>query len=213
MRLEVPEEHTKGEDIRESPDRSTAGLTLVWYNREDGEPEGEELDVEPIVDRLADEVLSKYPVAWTVSHEPQDLYTFESYVKLRWADDAEMSTAAADTPADTSIDPYQVSMSIGGTDFQLYTHHGTDWEVLRAGEPVESDLEGVAAAFGALVQHGLDELTALGMEEGNPSATVDMNLEFMSSIVDMLLASPIVTDEAREHLITFVEMVTGHEVT
>jgi len=211
IRLEVPEEYVKTEEIRESADQQTAGLTLIWYDRADGKPDGEPMDVEPIVDRLTEEVLMQYPIAWDFSTQDEDnVFTHETQVKARWQEGKEPTTA--DVPPDDSVDPYSFTTTVGNVTYAVATTHGTEWSVLRNGEVVEDGLGSVPAAFGAMVKHLLADLSLIGEELGNPSAADDGDLDFLTALAPALASSPVVSEEARGHLITFVEMVTGHEL-
>ena len=211
IRLEVPEEHVKHEEIRESADQQTAGLTLTWYDRADGAAEGELMDVEPIVNRLVDEVLESHPVAWDVSTQPQgDIFTHETQVKLRWMENYQ--PVKAEVPADSSVDPYRMTVQVGDIQYAIVTDHGTEWSIERQGEVVEQELVSVAAALGALVKHLLADLTLIGEELGNPEAADAGDLDFLMSLAPALASSPVVSEEALEHLVKFVEMTTGHEL-
>lgn len=210
LRLEVEEDFIKQEEIREAADQKTARFTCVWYHHRNGDPFLDEMDVGSIVERLADEVFENKPVAYAVHSEPRTRDTSQTMVSIRWAEGYTPSKTASSDPEAESVDPYNLDISVGNnTTLSLRTTSGTDFDILKNGEPIETDIDAAATALGSLTMHLLDAVASIDKERGRHDSVEHSHLEFLLGLVPALAQSPLVDDAAREHLVSFFELATN----
>lgn len=210
LRLEVEETYTRQEEIREAADKQTARFTYVWYHRRGGSPEGAEKDVGGIIERLSDEVFENKPVAYAIVTDPRTRDTSQTMVSIRWTEGYEPKAAAR--PELEAVDPYRFSISVGESDYSIGTEHGTTFEVQRNGETVESECASAAHALGKLIKHLLIDITEIDEARGNHDAADDADRDFLLGLAPDIASSPIVSEEARKHLVDFVELVTNKDL-
>lgn len=200
--LEVPDTFIQEESIRESADQQTATLLIVWYEREDNEPEGEFLDVKSVIDRLVDEVLSDKPVAVDITDDEKKLGVTQTMVKVYWD---EKRTAAVPP----EFPEAELFVDFNGNEYEIIDD-GDSFSVLRNGEVSEDKQPSIAFALGTIA--GLVLQDSAEANEADQEAFVQADSDFLLSVSQFLATSPMVAnDDVRDLLVEFVELVTNRE--
>lgn len=212
FRLEVPEEYVKEERIRESSDQQSATFLVTWYDVEnkDASADPEPLNLEPVIDELAESVLgSKNELTFQTIHERRGRHTFLSAVKVQFkARTAGFRREGQDiVPADT----YPVTLYFGDDVFGIDSDDGVTYRTTKNGEVLEDGFESAADAGGSLVGPSIRMLIDLESSKGRgDQLTVEQ--DFLVGISDYYLNSDTINEDAKEHLVAFVELVTNRDL-
>ncbi|KKN21807.1 hypothetical protein LCGC14_0921640 [marine sediment metagenome] len=202
--LEVPTSFLKEEGIREADDQMTALYGIVYYAREDNEPQGDELDVAAVVDRLAEDVLSAYEVEWTVQHTGEGRSVLGAVIKVSWPQGQKPKEAAVQRHANDAMTVVPLTIYADQDVYNVATD-GNDFQVLLNGNVVIDAAPSAAYALGAMVPLLRDALIEIEANNGmEPSPDNDFLAGSAASIID----NPNLTDEAKEHFVKFYELTT-----
>lgn len=203
--LEVPAGFMQEESIREAGDQQSARYGLIYYLREDNEPDGRRLDIQSIVKRLAEDVLSAYDVVWTISNDGRGRNTQRIDVTVTWPPKEEQEDEFfVGAATNDLLDVVPLTVYADNDVINIATD-GNTFQVLVNGQRVLEDAPSAAFALGALVPLLRDALADIEFIGGiEPSAEHD----FLEGIAPVLLDDPNIPDEAREHFITFLELTT-----
>jgi hypothetical protein len=207
LSLEVPASFIREESIRESADQQKATYSMMHYLTEDNAPDDENpatLDVEPIVEALAEDVLGKYEnITWDMYTDELSRSTRDTVVSVYWTDN-DTRTAATEQIDGVPYDVVPLTIYAGDRVYNLATD-GNSYVILKDGQVLVEDLPSPAFALGQLVPHLREELAKIENTEGiEPSSEDDFLAGVASTVVDM----PDVSDEAKEHFVQFYELTT-----
>jgi hypothetical protein len=212
VRLEVPESYLKEERIRESSDQQSASYIVTWYDVENmKEEEGKEpLDLEPIIDEVAEIVLgSKDGIEFKVEHQRRARHTFQTTVKVNYTG---KKTAGYRSAQDiVPSDVYPVTLYIGEDVFGIDSDDGLDFRITENGDVLADGYGSAPDAFGAVVTAAIDKLRDLEASKGREDQ-LTVEQEILVGISDYYLNSDTISDDAKGHLVEFVELVTNHDL-
>lgn len=212
--LEIPESVIKEEELSESHDGRIGRYVLVWYL--DAEQEAHE-NVEQTVKSLVKQVIDPSEgVTYSIADVSRSRDTSQIMVTVEVVE--EPVTAARRTAYEV-VPPMALPFQLTFQDSEYKiesTDGGETWSLMRNGEAVEEELPSVAFALGKLQKHLLVDLSygeELSTGESEEALLVEdqIDKDFIVSTSEFLANSPLVTDEALEHLTTFVELVTKRE--
>lgn len=206
LSLEVPASFIREESIRESADQRKATYSMVHYLTEDNAPDSENpatLDVEPIVDALAEDVLGKYEnIEWDMYTEELSRSTRDTVVSVYWSD--QERTADTEQIGGVPYDVIPLTIYAGDRVYNLATD-GNTYVILKDGQVLVEDLPSPAYALGQLVPHLRSELAEIENSEGiEPSSNNDFLAGIATTVVDM----PDMPEDAKEHFVQFYELTT-----
>lgn len=202
--LEVPAAFVKEESIREATDQNVAKYSIVYYDTANNEPDGDELDVEPIVDRLAKDVMETYAVDYDVDHVGRSRNSHETVVTVRWDDQRKAQFRKADVGPTAAL---PVTIYVGQDVYNLTTD-GQTYAILKNGEPVVQAAPSPAYALGAML--GVLQ-AALPDVETSESMPPSPPTDFLAGLAMHIVETPGISDEAKEHFVQFFELVTLHD--
>lgn len=209
FRLEVPESYVKEERIRESSDQESASYVITWYDVENmKEEEGvEPLDIEPILNELAEIVLgSKDGIEFSTETIRRARHTFQTTIKVNFsAKTAGFRFAQDIIPANV----YPVTLYIGEDVYGIDSEDGLSYRLTENGDTLADGYGSAPDAFGALFTLAIEKLADL--EEGR-SDKLTVEQELLVGISDYYLNSDTISEDAKKHLIAFVELVTNHDL-
>ena len=206
MSLEVPAAFIKEEGIRESSDQLTAHYGLVYYTHADNDPDGDEMDVQPVLERLAHDVLDAYEVEWTVTNDDRGRNTLSTLITVMWPEELQEDppTDAGLRVANDAVDVVPLTIYADQDVYNVATD-GNDFQVLLNGKKVIEAAPSAAYALGAMVPLLRDALVDIEVNNGmEPSAPND----FLAGIAMAIVDTPDMTDEAKEHFVKFYELTT-----
>lgn len=205
--LEVPAAFIKEEGIRESGDQQMARYGLMHYTRADNDPDGDEMDVQAIVERLAHEVLDDYEIVWEVTQDERGRNTLYTVITVTWPEEPQEEPFFAEAGYHTANDALDIVPLTVYADQDVYNvaTDGNDFQVLLNGKKVLDDAPSAAYALGCLVPLLRDALTEIEINSGmEPSGAND----FLAGIAVAFIDTPDLTDEAKEHFVKFFELTT-----
>lgn len=201
--LEIPAAFVKEEGIRESEDQRVAKYAIVYYRVANNEPAGDEMDVQPVLERLAQDVFSDYEVTWDIQHNERSRDTLETIVTVTWPeghDAREASLRRADAPYD--VFPLTV---YADQDVYNVATDGGQFLVLKNGEPIVTDAPSPAYCLGSLVSILRDQLQEIEATAGVPTSPPN---DFLAAMAMSVIDTPELADEAKEHFVKFYELTT-----
>jgi hypothetical protein len=212
FRLEVPEEYVKEERIRESSDQTTASLVITWYDVENKDPESdtEPLNLEPVIDELAEAVLGSHDdIDFQTAHERRGRHTFLSAVKVQF----KPKTAGFRIEGQDIVPPdtYPVTLYVGDDVFGIDSDDGVTYRTTKNGEVLGESFESAADAAGSLVGPAIEMLMAVESSKGREDQ-LTVEQDFLIGISDYYLNSDTISEDAKEHLVAFVELVTNRDL-
>lgn len=212
FRLEVPEEYVKEERIRESSDQQTATLIITWYDVEnkDDKDDVEPFNLEPVIDELAEAVLgSKDDITFQTAHDRRGRHTFVSAVKVQF----KPRTAGFRREGQDIVPPdtYPVTLYVGDDVFGIDSDDGVTYRTTKNGEVLGDGFESAADAAGSLVGPAISMLMAVEAEKGRDDQLA-VEQDFLVGISDYYLNSDTISEDAKEHLVAFVELVTNRDL-
>ena len=212
VRLEVPESYLKEERVRESSDQQNASYVITWYDVENmkEEKDQEPLDLEPIIDELAEIVLgSKDGIEFGIEHQRRARHTFQTTVKVTYNG---KKTAGYRTAQDiVPSDVYPVTLYIGEDVLGIDSDDGLDYRITENGDVLADGYDSAPDAFGAVVTAAIDKLRDLESSKGREDK-LTVEQEILVGISDYFLNSDTISPEAKQHLVEFVELVTNHDL-
>ena len=198
--LEVPATFLKDERIQESTDQNLARYSIAYYLTADNEPEGDEADIQSIVERLAENVLNDKEVLWDIKHGGSDRGVYETTVSVTWPEGTQPREASA-------AEPYDALPLTTYADQNVYNiaTDGNTFFILKNGKAVVEDAPSPAYALGALIpllrEELLDIETTSGLQNSPPN-------DFLAGLAMSVIDTPDIDDEAKEHFVKFYELVT-----
>lgn len=200
--LEVPATYIKEEGIRESADQQVAKYTIIYYLTEDDEPDGDELNIKSIIDRLARDVLDTYPIEWEAQHTNRNRNTYQTVVTLRWPN--EKRQASVRRHADEELMTVLPITTYVGDDVYNLTTDGQSFFILKNGDAVV-EAPSPAYAVGSLLSILRAILPDLEFAQNLPKSPPH---DFLAGAAMGIVDSPELSDAAKEHFVKFYEMVT-----
>jgi len=216
--LEVPKSYIKEERSREASDFQTATHTIVWYdteNMKDSDREEDSIDLEPIIEEIAASVLgSKDYLDYSVSHTSQGRHKFQTTISVNFK--APPSTVASLffrrgqdlIPAGD----YPVSLYIGDDVFSIdTTDGGISYRITENGEAVEEGYDSAPMAFGRLITEVIGKLESVEGTQGRDDL-LTVEQEVLIGMSKYFLDSEVIPEDAKIHLIDFVEFVTNRDL-
>ena len=212
FRLEVPESYVKEERIRESSDQQSASYVITWYDVENMKDDNDQepLDLEPIIDELAEVVLgSKDGIEFSTEHHRRARHTFQTTVQVIYSG---KKTAGFKSAQDiVPSDVYPVTLYVGEDVLGIDSDDGLDYRITENGDVLADGYGSAPDAFGALVTAAIAKLRDLEADKGREDQlTVEQDL--LVGLSDYFLTSDTISDEAKGHLVEFVELVTNHDL-
>lgn len=212
FRLEIPEEYVKEERIRESSDQQTATFLITWYDIENKDPDSdiEPMNLEPIIDELASAVLgSNDDITFQTAHDRRGRHTFMSAIKVQF----KPRVAGFRREGQDIVPPntYPVTLYVGDDVFGIDSDDGVTYRTTKNGEVLGEGYESAADAAGSLVGPAISMLMAVEAEKGRDDQLA-VEQDFLVGISDYYLNSETISEDAKEHLIAFVELVTNRDL-
>lgn len=198
--LEIPAAYIKEESIRESTDQQSAKYGISYYETADNEPDGDEMDVTPVLERLAEDVMSGYEVDWDIQHDDRSRSTITTTVSVFWP---EQPREAAFRQAGDELDVVPLTVYADQNVINIATD-GNTFQVLLNGEKVVDDAPSAQYALGQLVPIMREQLEEIETTQGSASSPND----FLAGMALTLIDSPTIPDEAKEHFVKFYETTT-----
>jgi len=192
----------KEEGFRESADQQVAHYSIVYYRTIDGEPGSSEVNAEPILERLAEDVFSEYDVDWDIQHSDRSRDTRETVVTVTWLEGSPREAALR--VADAPYDVFPLTIYADQDVYNVATD-GNQFLVLKNGEPVVNDAPSPAYALGSLVSILREELDTIEATSGVPNSPPN---DFLAAMAMSVVDTPDLPDEAKEHFVKFYELVT-----
>ncbi len=215
FRLEVPEEYVKEERIRESSDQQTATFIITWYDIEnkDTKDDMEPLNLEPIIDELAEAVLgSNDDITFQIAHHRRGRHTFVSAVKVQFKPDTNRTAGFRREGQDiVPPDTYPVTLYIGDDIFGIDSDNGVTYRTIKNGEVLGDNFESAADAAGSLIGPAISMIMDLEASKGRDDQLA-VEQDFLVGISDYYLNSDTISEDAKEHLVSFVELVTNRDL-
>ncbi len=207
--LEVPPSYVKEEHIRESSDQQTANYVITWYTTEDADPTGDDLDVETIIESMTASVLnSKEGVEWDMSSEPIGTNTFRSSIQVKFTPTtANVLKIAQDiSPAAEAPVSFYIADDVYGVD----SPDQLEYRILKNGEVYSDGYDSLPDALGGMFGEVLSAVQDMEMEKGEDPNTV--RGDFLLGIADLIMGDEAISEEAKEHFVVFVELLTNRDV-
>lgn len=202
--LEIPAVFVKEEALRESEDQRVAKYAIVYYRTADNDPAGEKMDILPVLERLADDVMSEYDVVWDIQHNDRSRDTVEAVVTVGWPEGHGTAREASLREADAPYDVFPLTIYCGQDVYNVATD-GNQFLVLKNGEPVVDDAPSPAYCLGSLVSILREELDELEATAGVPTSPPN---DFLAAMAMSIIDTPNLPDEAKEHFVKFYELTT-----
>lgn len=212
VRLEVPESYLKEERVRESSDQQSASYVITWYDVENmKEQEGHEpLDLEPIIDELAGVVLgSKDDIEFSTEHHRRARHTFQTTVKVNYSGKKTASFRGAQDLVPSDV--YPVTLYVGEDVLGIDSDDGIDYRITENGDVLADGYGSAPDAFGAVVTAAIDKMRELESSKGREDQ-LTVEQEVLVGLSDYFLNSDTISEEAKGHLVEFVELVTNHDL-
>jgi len=208
--LEIPTEYFREESISESSDQQIAHYRLTYYVRADNDPSGETIDVRAKFDQIVPDVMRNNDYAdmvWEITEDERGRNERGITVTVTWEEDQpqeEPLFTGAYRQANDAMSVVPLTVYADQDVYNVATD-GNTFQVLHNGKPVVEDAPSAAYALGAMVPLLRDALQQIEHTNGmEPSGSND----FLAGIAMAIVDSPEITDEAKEHFVTFYELTT-----
>lgn len=203
--LEIPTAFLKEEGIREATDQLTAKYAVVYYTTADNEPDGDEMDVRAVLERLAKDVMSSYEIVWDIQHDERSRSTQGTTVSVSWPEvPPEGPREAMFRRANDAMDVVPLTIYADQNVYNITTD-GNTFQILRNGQPAVQDAPSAQYALGALIPLLREELTEIENTNGMEPSPVN---DFLAGLALSIIDTPEIPDEAKEHFVKFYELVT-----
>lgn len=200
--LELPAAFLKAERIQEAADQKSAKYSITYYLTPNNEPDGDVVDVQGILERLAADVLDEKEVVWDIRHSENKQGAHDTVVVVGWPKGSQPAERNA-----SATEPYDALPLTTYADQNVYNiaTDGNTFFILKNGKAVVKDAPSPAYALGALVPLLRAELmdieTTSGLQNSPPN-------DFLAGLAMTIIDRPDMTDEAKEHFVKFYELTT-----
>jgi hypothetical protein len=186
---------------------------LVWYDIENLQEDSEELDVEPIIEDVASQVLGNMDwLEYSLTTDRTARHTFQTSIQVKYKN--EERTASLKRVAQDIVPPdaYPFSVYAGEDIYGIETEaEGESYRITENGISLEEDFPSASLAFGSLVGPLLERLKEIEAGEGREE-TLQVDEDFLLGLAAYVMGNGQITEEAREHFVTFVELVTNQDL-